>query len=490
MPLSIDTSSNQSSFLPPLSSSTRVGKAKESPTVFAPYSDIELAPKTASNALSSSSVSAAVPHSLTSSQQVPMSASFQFTNDLSRVILFCRRRSKPLTFALVFVFLLFMLHDDGSSGGTSPQSRLRGQLLNIGSSATSRFGGASSPGAFLPPVVGPSSNGVYHLAAIADLDQKSSVRPPSSDAVVDSSPPVDFYSVLRPGELRRVAGGRYALTWSDGRVVTSRHNEAGRGMELSELLLFDDRLLTFDDRTGIVFELLKAKDKGKAPDAVPRFVITEGQGDTDKGMKIEWATVKDGNLYIGSFGKEYTNKQGQVVNRNNLWITVLDNKGRVTRYDWGAQYDKMRVALGCESPGYLVHEAIHWSEHQRRWLILPRRVSKDAYDDALDESKGSNVLLVATDNFSQVKAVYVKIPPSELKDGLHGFSSFAFVPGTKDRHAVALRSVEERCTGDISLCKQRTYAMVFDTVTGDVLMDEQIMSSEFKFEGIAFVNVD
>jgi len=27
---------------------------------------------------------------------------------------------------------------------------------------------------------------------------------------------------------------------------------------------------------------------------------------TDKGMKLEWATVKDDLLYLGSFGKEYT----------------------------------------------------------------------------------------------------------------------------------------------------------------------------------------
>lgn len=29
-------------------------------------------------------------------------------------------------------------------------------------------------------------------------------------------------------------------------------------------------------------------------------------GRTDKGMKLEWATVKDDVLYLGSFGKEYT----------------------------------------------------------------------------------------------------------------------------------------------------------------------------------------
>lgn len=41
---------------------------------------------------------------------------------------------------------------------------------------------------------------------------------------------------------------------------------------------------------------------------VPRHIITEGSGGSSKGMKIEWATEKDGRLWIGSFGKEYTGR--------------------------------------------------------------------------------------------------------------------------------------------------------------------------------------
>jgi hypothetical protein len=33
---------------------------------------------------------------------------------------------------------------------------------------------------------------------------------------------------------------------------------------------------------------------------------TTQHNSTDKGMKLEWATVKDGRLVLGSFGKEYT----------------------------------------------------------------------------------------------------------------------------------------------------------------------------------------
>jgi soluble calcium-activated nucleotidase 1 len=76
-------------------------------------------------------------------------------------------------------------------------------------------------------------------------------------------------------------------------------------------------------------------------------------------------------------------------------------------------------------------------------------------------------------------------------DPLHGFSSIAFVPGSKDRHILALRSVEEDCVGgDESKCKQRSYFMIFDVLTGDVLLEETKYPTEMlKFEGVEFVDI-
>jgi soluble calcium-activated nucleotidase 1 len=42
----------------------------------------------------------------------------------------------------------------------------------------------------------------------------------------------------------------------------------------------------------------------------------DGDGDSAKGFKCEWGTVKDNLLYIGSFGKEYTNDKGVKINWN------------------------------------------------------------------------------------------------------------------------------------------------------------------------------
>jgi len=223
--------------------------------------------------------------------------------------------------------------------------------------------------------------------------------------------------------------------------------------------------------------------------SIPRFILTEGDGETDKGMKVEWSTVKDGNLYIGSFGKEFTNPAGEIVNKNNMWIVVVDHMGRIKRYDWSDIYNTVRTSVNAEAPGYLVHEAVLWSEKQKKWMFLPRRLSTTAYDEVEDERKGSNVLITADASFRNVKVVDIKLDQDGM-DGLHGFSSFAFVPGSGDRHAAALRSVEDTCTGDDDeVCKQRSFIVVFDTVTGEVLMQEKMVSETMKFEGVEFVDI-
>ena len=270
------------------------------------------------------------------------------------------------------------------------------------------------------------------------------------------------------------------------RELKTHHNEAGRGAEFSELTIFRNRLLTFDDRTGEVFEILNQAD-GKSSFVVPRYVLTEGDGDTDKGMKWEWSTVKNGELYMGSMGKEYTHKDGSIANTNNLWISILNARGEIRRVSWVKQYNFVRNVLGAQSPGYLIHEAINWSPHLKKWVFAPRRISTETYDDVKDEKRGSNKVVLVNEDFTDATVVTVNM---KSKDGLHGFSSFAFIPGTQDRHVLALRSVEEDCAGDdLDVCKQRSYFVIFDVTTGKVLLDEVEIDEPLKYEGVEFVNM-
>ena len=136
----------------------------------------------------------------------------------------------------------------------------------------------------------------------------------------------------------------------------------------------------------------------------------------------------------------------------------------------------------------IIMEAILWSDHLKKWVFLPRRISGTAYDEDADERKGSNRVVLVNDKFTDGDVVEIKMKTSDM-DPLHGFSTFAFVPGTKDQHAMAVRSVEEDCTGELEVCKQRSYIMVFNVLTGEVLMDEVKIELDEKFEGLEFVNI-
>eukprot|EP00584_Thalassiosira_punctigera_P007068 CAMPEP_0172529540 /NCGR_PEP_ID=MMETSP1067-20121228/3601_1 /TAXON_ID=265564 ORGANISM="Thalassiosira punctigera, Strain Tpunct2005C2" /NCGR_SAMPLE_ID=MMETSP1067 /ASSEMBLY_ACC=CAM_ASM_000444 /LENGTH=409 /DNA_ID=CAMNT_0013313609 /DNA_START=317 /DNA_END=1546 /DNA_ORIENTATION=+ len=369
----------------------------------------------------------------------------------------------------LILFALVCVTDVGPGGGVT--YKLRG-------SGADHWGGAVHPGYFAveDAIV---DDHTFRFAAVTDLDKLSVVK--------DSNKPL-YRSTLLPGVLTRDdAANRYSIQFEPIRTLVSQHNEAGRGMELSELTVYKKRLLSFDDRTGTVFEILSTPD-GSDSYVVPRFVITEGDGDTDKGMKWEWATIKNNELILGSMGKEFTGPNGEIENTNNLWVAVLNERGELRRDDWKDKFDFVRELVGASPPGYIIMEAILWSDHLKKWVFLPRRISSSMYDEVEDERKGSNRVVLVNEKFTEGSVVEIQMKTKDM-DPLHGFSTFAFVPGTNDHHALAVRSVEEDCTGALEDCKQRSYLIVFDILTGEVLMDELQIDLAEKFEGIEFVNI-
>mmetsp|Transcript_21919 Transcript_21919/g.24941 ORF Transcript_21919/g.24941 Transcript_21919/m.24941 type:complete len:437 (-) Transcript_21919:50-1360(-) len=399
-------------------------------------------------------------------------------NQVSRMMLYLRSHSTAVTATLGFlIFVLLVTSDSMMEGGSaSSHSNLRSKVLSMSSASNTHWGGATNPGYF-KPVDAILPDNTFAFATVTDLDQLSHL--PGEEKPI-------FYSKLLPGKLHYNAeSNKYNVEFEPSRQLISGHNEAGRGMELSELVIYKDRLLAFDDRTGSIFEILSKDDNESY--VVPRFVITEGEGDTDKGMKWEWSTVKNDELYIGSMGKEYTRPDGTIVNTNNLWIAIVNGQGEVRREDWTKQYTFVREQLGASAPGYVIHEAVLWSEQLKKWIFLPRRVSSEMYDEVADERMGSNKVLLVDENFTTSTLVEIKM---SFVDTLHGFSTAAFVPNTDEKHVVAVRSVEEDCVGgDESICKQRSYVIVFNVETGEVLMDEVKIEENIKFEGIEFVNI-
>lgn len=84
---------------------------------------------------------------------------------------------------------------------------------------------------------------------------------------------------------------------------------------------------------------------------IPWVILTDGEGRTNKGFKSEWMTVKDGLLYVGSTGKEWTKKNGDVVNRHPMFVKTVSEDGAVAHHNWTDVYIRIRQRLGVKDPG-------------------------------------------------------------------------------------------------------------------------------------------
>ena len=135
-------------------------------------------------------------------------------------------------------------------------------------------------------------------------------------------------------------------------------------MELSELVVFNGKLLTFDDRTGIVFDLDKEN-------VTPWVILQDGDGKSSKGnnhinitfttsvscyqsilgFKSEWATVKDQTLFVGSMGKEWTTAAGAFESYDPMYVKSIATNGEIQHINWVNNYKLIRKSIDIEWPG-------------------------------------------------------------------------------------------------------------------------------------------
>lgn len=116
----------------------------------------------------------------------------------------------------------------------------------------------------------------YRIGVIADLDTNSR-----------SDKKETWFSYMRRGYLLvSQSGDKVAVEWDEDTVVLESHlSEKGRGMELSELVVFNGKLYSVDDRTGIVYHI----DGNKA---VPWVILTDGDGNVAKGQHYPCLTYE------------------------------------------------------------------------------------------------------------------------------------------------------------------------------------------------------
>ncbi|XP_063534280.1 soluble calcium-activated nucleotidase 1 [Cydia strobilella] len=299
----------------------------------------------------------------------------------------------------------------------------------------------------------------FRIGIVADMDTNSK----------SSTHPYTFHSYFKKGLLHYDAVKKHvSVAWDSqpATLLSSTYSHKGRGMELSELIVYDGRLLTFDDRSGMVFEIVNNK-------MIPWVILMDGNGHVEKGFKTEWATVKDEILYVGSMGKEWTTAAGDFQSYDPMWVKVINIHGEVQHLSWINQYKAIRSAMKIQWPGYMIHESGAWSPAAREWKFLPRRCSHASYNETRDEVMGCNYLITADAAFDRVEAVEITKHQPKL-----GFSSFKFIPGSNDEAIVALKSTEFEG-------KTASYISAFRT-DGTVLMHDTLVEN-LKYEGLEFI---
>uniref|UniRef100_C6FFU4 Apyrase n=1 Tax=Phlebotomus arabicus TaxID=578135 RepID=C6FFU4_9DIPT len=296
------------------------------------------------------------------------------------------------------------------------------------------------------------------FAIVADLDKKSIKSDQKS-----------FTSIVKYGELKD-NGERYTLTMkSENLHYFTRYAYKGRGAELSELLYFNNKLYSIDDKTGIIFEV---KHGG---DLIPWVILSNGDGNQKDGFKAEWATVKGDKLIVGSTGMPWFNDKHQILDSNALWIKEISTEGEVTNINWKSQYSKVKNAMGIPSSvGFVWHEAVNWSPRKNLWVFMPRKCTTEYFTALVEERTGCNQIITANEDFSQVKAIRINGP---VEDSASGFSSFKFIPGTQNNDILALKTIEKN--GGTA-----TYATVIN-IEGKTLLQEKWIIND-KYEGVAF----
>ncbi|XP_014593711.1 soluble calcium-activated nucleotidase 1 isoform X3 [Equus caballus] len=204
----------------------------------------------------------------------------------------------------------------------------------------------------------------YRIALIADLDTESRAQEENT-----------WFSYLKKGYLTLSdSGDKVTVEWDIGHEVLESHlAEKGRGMELSDLIVFNGKLYSVDDRTGVVYQIEGTK-------AVPWVILSDGDGTVGKGFKAEWLAVKDEHLYVGGLGKEWTTTTGEVVNENPEWVKVVGCKGSVAHENWVSSYNALRAAAGIRPPAVsdgCSHRANGFSGQMSRFLFHPSLTRTD-----------------------------------------------------------------------------------------------------------------
>ena len=70
---------------------------------------------------------------------------------------------------------------------------------------------------------------------------------------------------------------------------------------------------------------------------IPWQILADGDGNSNKGFKGEWMTVKDRKLYVGGIGMEYVLPNGAIASEGGKFVKIIDHTG--CQIDWKSDFN-------------------------------------------------------------------------------------------------------------------------------------------------------
>lgn len=242
-----------------------------------------------------------------------------------------------------------------------------------------------------------------------------------------------------------------------------------RGNELSDLVWFYDTLYSFDDKTGIGFEMDTVNKN-----MYPRMIFAGSNGTSKIGMKVEWSTVMGDQMVIGSHGNTHWDGREDY---QNSYVHYIDKDLSQETVAWIDEYENINRALNITYPGYVTNEAISYSNQNDQWYVFPRKVSEEEYNETRDYTLSSEYFLICDNNVNNCKKYR---DPQRRPERC--FSSIFPVP-YNEKIVVYTKSVENE-SGTESYIGAVSFDGVEEGKEGKIIMDEVQITDKYKIEGV------
>jgi len=288
-------------------------------------------------------------------------------------------------------------------------------------------------------------------------------------------------------------------------------DDDNEGMELSDLVLADGKLWTFDDKTGSAYWVNNFKSEKPSLKKVDVLNLE------DDDWKVEWAFEKGGDIFAGSafYASSKVSRGAQLRKQSDSSWSVLDT----ATLERGGMTD-FRLALEEASGRELKLEAAMYDKTNEEVLIIPREYRTESWDEVKAASRFNmycdgplfRIPFSSTDQMIDLNSVtgkdVVVIEKGKQSDArsegsklFRGVSAMEWVPNNPGIFA-AVKSTEidfdnlypeeewlysaEYGPGDNIV---ETYVSLYNR-DGEVIMDDVKFPKNFKYEGIYIYEAD